>query len=68
METPFKQSINSYYRQYIPYINEKGERIIEVNASCEILELPLNSERSSKEWTKMDWKNEIPIPVITLLC
>ncbi|MEH6657058.1 hypothetical protein [Leeuwenhoekiella marinoflava] len=61
LKNPINQSINEYYRQYIPYINEKGERIIEVNAFCEILELPPKPDSLSQGWTKQDWKNEMVI-------
>ncbi|WP_271856419.1 hypothetical protein [Patiriisocius marinus] len=61
LNKPISQSINEYYRQYVPYINEKGERMFEVNAFCEILELPPHPDSLSKKWTKQDWRNEMVI-------
>jgi hypothetical protein len=58
LKSPVKKSIQDYYRQYVPYLNEKGVRIIEINAFCKIPEIPPLSESKSKEWTKMDWKKE----------
>ncbi|WP_438425531.1 hypothetical protein [Aquimarina macrocephali] len=58
LKKPIKESLNKYYKQYIPYINKKGEKVIEINAFCEILEIPPLPESKSKQWTKMDWKNE----------
>ena len=56
---PFKKkSVESYYRQYIPYINKHNQRIIEINAFCEILKNPPNPENGISEWTKMDWRKE----------
>ncbi|WP_324721562.1 hypothetical protein [Salinimicrobium sp. HB62] len=59
LKKPTKQSVEKYYRQYIPYINENGERIIEINAFCEILENP--PENRINEWTKLDWRTEYVI-------
>ena len=58
LKKPIKKNLENYYRQYVPYINENGERVIEINAFCEILENPPNPEKGITEWTKMDWKNE----------
>jgi len=58
LKKPVKEYIKEYYLQYIPYINENGERIIEVNAFCEIWDFPPPPESKSDEWIKMDWKNE----------
>jgi len=57
LEEPLKANIEKYYRQYIPYINENGERIIKINAFCKILESPPYPEKGINEWTKMDSKN-----------
>ena len=58
LEKPIKENLEKYYRQYIPYIDKNGGRIIEVSAFCEILEYPPEPDSKSAEWTKMDWKNE----------
>ena len=58
LKKPIRQSINKYYRQYIPYVNINGERIIEINAFCEILKLPPNPKSKNQEWTEMDWKKQ----------
>ncbi|RZT00239.1 hypothetical protein EV197_1475 [Aquimarina brevivitae] len=57
LKTPSLQDLKGYYRQYIPYINAKGEKVIKINAFCELLEVPPASTSESKVWTKMDWKN-----------
>ena len=58
IEKPVKKNIKKYYRQYVPYINKNGERVIKINAFCEILENPPSPEKGINEWTEMDWKNE----------
>jgi hypothetical protein len=58
LKEPIKKSIESYYRQYVPYVNKNGERFIEINAFCEILESPPSPESGINEWTKMDWHKE----------
>ena len=58
LKKPIKKNIEKYYRQYVPYINKNGERVIDINAFCEILENPPNPEKGINEWTEMDWKNE----------
>lgn len=57
LEKPTKLSIEKYFRQYVPYINEKGEKIIKINALCKILKTPPYPEKGINEWTEMDWKN-----------
>ena len=58
LEEPISENLKIYYQQYIPYINKNGERIIEINAFCEILEFPPNLENGDTEWTKMNLKKE----------
>lgn len=58
LKCPIKKNFENYYRQYVPYINKNGERIIEINAFCEIFKIPPNPENGITEWTEMDWKNE----------
>ena len=58
LKKPIKKSIESYYRQYLPYVNKNGERLVEINAFCEILEYPPSPENGINEWTKMDWHKE----------
>lgn len=51
LKKPIRKNIENFYdRQYIPYINEKGERIIEINAFCDYYKT--NNE---------DWRNNIVI-------
>lgn len=60
IKKPIKQNIEKHYRQYIPYLNEKGQKIIEINAFCELLKIPPKEELVDigvTEWTEMDWKN-----------
>ena len=61
LKKPIKKNIENYYRQYVPYINKNGEKIIKINAFCEILENPPNPEKGITEWTEMDWRNEYVI-------
>ncbi len=49
---PIKQNFKKYYRQYIPYINKNGDRIIEVNAFCKIPEYPVDGDIKSMDWEK----------------
>jgi hypothetical protein len=58
LKKPIKGSFNSYYKQYIPYVNDKGDRIITVNALCEIMKTPPSSKSESKTWSEIDWKNQ----------
>ncbi|NLR95065.1 hypothetical protein HGP29_27950 [Flammeovirga sp. SR4] len=58
LDKAYIRNLDKYYRQYIPYFNEKGERFIEINAFCEISEFPHETENGITEWIKMDWKNE----------
>lgn len=60
IKKPIKSNIEKYYRQYIPFLNEKGEKAIEINAFCELLIIPPKKELAEigvTEWTEMDWKN-----------
>ncbi|MFY7733354.1 MAG: hypothetical protein ACOVSR_07695 [Bacteroidia bacterium] len=44
IKKPIKSNIEKYYRQYIPFLNEKGEKAIEINAFCELLKIPMLCE------------------------
>jgi hypothetical protein len=39
---------NDYYRQYIPYINERGEKVVHVNCFCDVTNM--NGELSGRYW------------------
>ncbi len=56
LHKPQKKSIDSFYRQYVPFVNEKEQRIIEINAFCEILDIASPSVNKSKELQKETWK------------
>ncbi len=58
LKKPTLQSMKRYYRQYAFYINDEGQRIVDINALCEILQYP---EETAKGiiWQKDDWKNTI---------
>lgn len=47
-----------YYKQYVPYINHKGERMIKINAFCKVLQVPPKPGSETNEWSDIDWKNE----------
>ncbi len=60
IKKPIKPNIEKHYRQYISYLNEKGEKTIEINAFCELSKIPPKKELAEigvTEWTEMDWKN-----------
>lgn len=57
IKKPIKNNFKKYYRQYIPYLNEKNERIIKINALCKILELPSALSENKDEFKEMDWRN-----------
>ncbi|SFU68953.1 hypothetical protein SAMN05216480_11388 [Pustulibacterium marinum] len=54
LKEPKLESIfNYYYRQYIPFIDEDGDRMIEVNAFCDSIykeELKRNPDREPLNW------------------
>ena len=58
LEEPVKKYVDGYYKQYIPYINKEGDRVILLNALCELFEAPPSHEEANQEWKKIDWKNE----------
>lgn len=60
LKDPKIENINKYYRQYICFINKKGEKVVYINAFCEIIEtLPeIEGEISKKPF---DWKNKLLI-------
>lgn len=58
LKKPIDSSIKTYYRQYFPYTNEKGERIIEINAFCEIPKNPPPPEETNRKWIESNWKEK----------
>ncbi len=58
LKAPINKNIQKYYRQYIPYLNKDREKIIKINAFCEVLELPPGRGSNTNEWAKVDWKKE----------
>lgn len=58
LKNPEKKIRDDYYKQYIPYINNRGEKMIKINAFCEILKVPPKPGSETNEWTDIDWKNE----------
>jgi hypothetical protein len=53
-----KQSLSQLqknYRQYICYLNEKGEKIVYINSMCE---LSIDYDKNNKP-VPFDWKNEM---------
>lgn len=42
------EDFDEYYRQYIPYINERGEKIVEVNCFCDVTNM--DDEVSGLYW------------------
>lgn len=52
---PKRKSFFEYYKQYVPYIDERGHRIIIVNAFCEIPTF----WNENDEKVEFDWRNNI---------
>lgn len=55
LENECLSEIRKYYRQYLCYINEKGEKIIFINSMCE-LDTAYDENNNP---TVFDWKNEM---------
>jgi hypothetical protein len=49
---------NEYYRQYLPYLDNNGNRIIRINAFCTVLDAPTIMENGKVEMAPIDWRNE----------
>ncbi|TPN87106.1 hypothetical protein [Aquimarina algicola] len=58
IKQPINKNIETYYRQYIPYINESNERLIKINAFCELLKTPPTPSQKDIGFTNIDWKEE----------
>ena len=62
IKEPIKANIDKYlYKQYIPYIDSSGDRIIYLNTFCDFDEERMERvvEKNGKyEWVPIDWKNE----------
>lgn len=58
LKKPIDSSIKTFYRQYFPYTNEKGERIIEINAFCKIPKIPPPPEEANRKWIERNWKED----------
>ncbi|WP_027395153.1 hypothetical protein [Aquimarina latercula] len=58
IKQPINKNIETYYRQYIPYINKNNERLIKINAFCELLKIPPTPSQKDIGFTNIDWKNE----------
>jgi len=58
LDEPVKKHVIGYYKQFIPYINSEGDRIILLNAFCELFEVPPSIEEDDQEWKTVDWQNE----------
>jgi hypothetical protein len=55
LKTKQLSEIKKNYRQYLCYINEKGEKVIYINSMCE---LPIDYDKDNNP-IKFDWKNEM---------
>ncbi|MCX2681947.1 hypothetical protein OOZ15_18495 [Galbibacter sp. EGI 63066] len=60
LKRPVKKNIKEYYLQYIPYVDDNGERIIEVKAFCRIPEEPPIVDF----WEEIDW-HKVYVPRFT---
>ena len=59
IKEPIKENINKYqYKQYIPYIDKNGDRIIYLNAFCLPPEKRVVEINGNFELKEFDWKNE----------
>jgi hypothetical protein len=48
-----------YKRQYVSYLNNKGQGIVWVNAFCEIPDIMVEDSPGEFRVQEMDWKNQI---------
>lgn len=55
LKKPTLEIINGFYRQYVCYFNEKKEKIVYVNAFCEIKEPPVITD-SLARIKPFDWR------------
>lgn len=55
LNEPRRESLFKYYKQYIPYVDERGHRIIMINAFCEI---PTFWDKNDEK-VDFDWRNNI---------
>ena len=60
IKKPVSEMIYEYYRQYICYIDENGQKIIRINAFCKNRLMP-SEENGEIVWKPLDWKNKILI-------
>ena len=59
IKDPVKENIDKYpYKQYIPYLDNNGDRIIYLNTFCLPPEEQVFEINGEYEWKKFDWKNE----------
>ncbi len=59
MKAPRLKNIRNYfYRQYVFYKNDKGQKVVYINAFCELLQFPTEIDNETV-WTEWDWKNQI---------
>ena len=60
LKEPKFENVKKYYRQYVCFINGKGEKIVYINAFCLNLDTPTKINGKTK-WKPFDWKNELLI-------
>ena len=60
LQDPKMKRIKNYYRQYICFQDKKGEKIVFINAFCEIWKFSVVKDGKTKIDT-FDWKNEFLI-------
>lgn len=57
MLTP--ESLCYFKRQYVAYLNQKGEKMIWINGFCRVMNIPTEIVLGEFEMILFDWENEI---------
>lgn len=70
LKEPVIIEINEYYLQYIPYLSENGEKILLVNAFCEVIPNPVPDvqKKSAVKWENYNWKSEVALVMDSGMC
>ncbi|MEQ9467052.1 MAG: hypothetical protein RLN88_06535 [Ekhidna sp.] len=55
------ETLPNFMRQYVCFINEQNERMIWVNAHCNLPKVPPDIDAGETEFQHIDWRNELVI-------
>lgn len=56
-----EETLPNFMRQYVCFINRKGERMIWVNAHCRLEKIPPDIDSGETEFKAFDWRNKLAI-------